>query len=221
MKILDPGHIYRITEPDPRGNQQYLKFVKRGGGAIQYPKEWPGIQTQAVMRAVIDFLQVLCEATLGINGMSLADDVATTYPLWQLGAEENQHLTLHGIMDTIDVIDILADRSGYLNDVLECVETSDAIAWLYRCIWALRNPNLTDQDRFAEAIYGVRMALWNYEARAYRRKQEEVNRKQPAHDDTARLRAWRKNPADDVPFNEYDIELRPIGSDGHIVIEDK
>lgn len=53
--------------------------------------------------------------------------------------------------------------------------------------------------------------------RAYRRKQEKLNRRLGAHDDTARSHSWREQPHD-VPFNEQDIELRPVGEDGHIII---
>lgn len=136
MKVIDPGHVYEMWCLG--GGTQTLRFVKRSGGAVKYAEEWAGLQTQEVLRALID-------------------------------------------------------RTQYLYDVLPCNETADAL-------WHLR------------------MALWSYEARAYRRKQASVNRLQPAHDDTARLRPWRDDPAADVPFNEHNIEQRPIGADGHIVL---
>lgn len=131
MNIIDPGHIYDlwlIGTDQP----QRLTFVKRSGGAIQYDHEYPGVQVQEVLRALID-------------------------------------------------------RSEYLDAILPCFETQDAV-------WFLRR------------------ALHAYEARAYRRKQEAVNREQPAHDDTVREHR-------DVPFGEYQIEDHPIGDDGHIRIE--
>lgn len=137
MKEIDRGHIYELTQLG--GGTQTLTFVKRSGGAITYPEEWPGVQTQEVIRALIA-------------------------------------------------------RTKYLDEVLPCVETKDAL-------WHLR------------------MILFMYEVRAYRRKQESVNREQPAHDDTERPRPWRDDPFADVPFNEQDIEMRPIGPDGHIVLE--
>lgn len=137
MRVIDPGHVYELWQ---LGTEEPFRahFPKRSGGAITYPEEFPGPQTQEYIRMLID-------------------------------------------------------RSQYLDKILPCVETQDA-------------------------IWHGRMMLWNYEARAYRRKTEEVNRKQPEHDDTERLRSWRRHPAKDVPFNEMDIELRPIGPDGHLLL---
>lgn len=136
MKILDTGHVYELTQLG--GGTQTLTFVKRSDGAVQYDKEWPGVQTQEVLRALID-------------------------------------------------------RTKYLDSILPCAETKDAIQHL-------------------------RMTLFMYEVRAWWRKQEKVNRKDPQHDDEARPRPWRKEPFEDVPFTEYEIELRPIGKDGHILV---
>ena len=135
MEVSDPGHIYHLKELG--GGDQTLTFMKRSGGAIQYDKEWPGLQVQEVLRALID-------------------------------------------------------RSKYLYDVLPCNETADAV-------WHLQ------------------MALYLYELRAWRRKQEAVNREAPEHDDTHRSRPWR-DPPHEAPFNEHGIELRPTGEDGQIVL---
>ncbi len=139
MKVIDPGHIYELDQLG--GGTQTLRFVKRSGGAVTYEEEWPGLQTQEVLRALID-------------------------------------------------------RTKYLDDVLPCVETRDAI-------WHLQ------------------MALFMYEVRAHRRKDQLVNRKSPAHDEGEDPRAWRDEPYPDVPFNEQGIELWPIGPDGHIIVTDK
>lgn len=202
MIIIDPGHIYKINFKNTN-NSTLLKFVKRGGGAVQYSKEWPGVQTQAVMRALIEHLEFI----------QFDPDQERTYSLWQLGSSDTQKLILKGKYLVCELINVLIDRSKYLNNILECVETGDAITWL-----CLANSHLKDQDDFIEAVDAVRMALWCYEARAYRRKQEKVNRKQPAHDDSVSPKIWRKNPFDDVPFNAINIENRPIGLDGHLVL---
>lgn len=135
MKILVPGHVYALTELG--GGIQTLTFIRRSGGAVTYEEEWPGVQTQEVLRALID-------------------------------------------------------RTKYLDQVLPCIETKDAIEFL-------------------------RQALYQYELRAWRRKQEAVNRQAPTHDDTGRHRPWR-DEGDDAPFSAHEIELRPIGPDGHIII---
>jgi hypothetical protein len=137
MKTIVPGHVYDLWQLGSTSPQR-LTFICRSGGAITYDKEWPGVQTQEVLRALID-------------------------------------------------------RTQYLDDVLPCLESEDVL-------WHLR------------------MALFLYEARAWRRKQEEVNRKQPQHDDSARVKLWHEKPFVDVPFNEQDIELRPIDKDGHIIV---
>jgi hypothetical protein len=136
MKTLDKGHVYELSQLG--GGTQTLTFVKRSGGAVQYEKEWPGVQTQEVLRALIE-------------------------------------------------------RTKYLYWILPCVETADAIQYL-------------------------RMALFMYEVRAWRRKQAELNRKEGVHDDSERAHGSRENPFGDVPFNEFEIESRPVGKDGHILV---
>lgn len=210
MLIIDPGHIYDV--PLPRTNKKArLTFIKRSGGAITYAKEWPGIQTQAVMRAVIRHLDVLL----------YEPHIIRHYPLWQLGSSRPHPLTLGGKSHLCLIIDVLIDRSWYLNRVIECAETKDACAWLEMAKTDLYDTDVDNNQRYVNAMQNVRMALWCYEARAYRRKQEHVNREQPTHDDTARLRPWRHYQCDDVPFNEKEIEQRPIGRDGHIVLDTK
>ncbi|MEN9338102.1 MAG: hypothetical protein RIQ41_416 [Candidatus Parcubacteria bacterium] len=136
MKTIDSGHIYELEFLG--SGTQTLTFLKRSGGAVSYDKEWDSVQTQEVLRALIE-------------------------------------------------------RTKYLYSILPCVETQDA-------------------------IHHLRMALFMYEVRAWRRKQEKVNRKEDEHDDSSHPRVWRDNPFDDVPFNEIDIELRPTGDDGHIIL---
>lgn len=92
-----------------------------------------------------------------------------------------------------EVLRALISRTKYLQSVLPCVETKDAIEHL-------------------------RMALFMYEVRAWRRKQEKLNRKKGIHDDSDRPRTWRDNPFGDVPFSEFEIELLPTGTDGHILL---
>lgn len=127
MKVIDPGHIYELQQLG--GGTQRITFVKRSGGAIHYEEEWAGLQTQEVLRALID-------------------------------------------------------RTIHLNKILPCTETEKAIQYL-------------------------RLALFEYEARAYRRKKQGVNRTTLEHAEGDYV---------DVPFNEYEIEKRPIGEDGHILI---
>ncbi len=202
MIIIDPGHIYKINFKNTKDSIS-LKFVKRGGGAVQYQEEWPGIQTQAVMRMLIEHLEFI----------QFDPDQEKTYFLWQLGSSETQEITLKDMYLVCELINILIDRSEYLNHILECVETSDAITWLN-----LANSHIRCHDDFIEAADAIRMALWCYEARAYRRKQEKVNREKPAHDDSVSPKTWRENPFSDIPFNSDNIEARPIGLDGHIVL---
>lgn len=137
MKIIDPGHIYELDELESE-NKQKLIFIKRSGGAIQYEKEWPGLQTQEVLRALID-------------------------------------------------------RTKYLDQVLECKETK-------------------------EALRHLRMALYWYEVRALRRKRSKTNRTTEHHDDAMTVPCMVVYP-EDIPFTEENIELREKGEDGHIILE--
>lgn len=217
MKIVDPGHIYELWEIE-KTNFQTVTFVKRSGGAVTYDVEWPGVQTQAVMRAIIDYLDLLREGC----------EVVKSYALWQLGSKDTQSLTISSIDQVNILIEALIDRSFYLDAIIECVETKDAITWLgiskacgvhyKRMKDGLGNHPSAGLNELTEMIRCVRMALWCYEARAYRRKKQTLNRKHPAHDDTARLRSWRNPVCYDVPFTEHEIELMPIGEDGHVVM---
>ena len=136
MKIIDPGHIYELSQ---LGNDdtQIIKFIKRSGGSVHYEKEWAGLQSQEVLRALID-------------------------------------------------------RTKYLYNILPCKETT-------------------------EAIRHLQMALYWYEARALRRKRSETNRTTLNHDDSEVVPGLFNLP-DDIPFAPQDIELKPIGKDGHILL---
>lgn len=136
MKVIVPGHVYELDELG--GQTQTLTFIRRSGGAITHNRDWPGVQTQEVLRALID-------------------------------------------------------RTKYLDKILPCTETADALEFL-------------------------RLALYHYELRAWRRKQENVNQKAPTHDDSGRHRAWRAEP-DEAPFTHHEIELRAVGKDGHLVLD--
>lgn len=122
-ELLDKGHVWLLW------GTQRLVFVKRSGGAIQYEKEWPGVQTQEVFRVLID----------------------------------------------------------------------------YCCKW----PELQE-------LY--RHALFEYEVRAWRRKQEGVNREKPTHLDDERPRPWRNLTYNDAPFDYVDIEKYKVANDGHLIV---
>ena len=137
VEVLDPGHHYVLTTTG-HGAQELL-FVKRSGGAITYTDEHPGLQTQEVLRALIEH---------------------TAYE--SMGQQEQR-------------LDMAAD-------------------WL-------------------------REALYAYEVRAWRRRQQGKNRQRPGHDDEWAPRPYREYPYADVPFSAVCIELHPVGADGHIVLE--
>lgn len=120
--------MYRLDQLG--GGTEKLTFVRRSGSAVQYETDWAGVQTQEVLRALID-------------------------------------------------------RTKYLYKVLPCEETKRAEEYL-------------------------RLALFEYEKRAYRRKKAKVNRTELAHDDS---------DENVVPFTEKDIEFLPVGEDGHIIVE--
>ncbi len=145
IKIIDPGHIYKIRQSED--NCLTITFVKRSGGAIRYRKEWSGVQTQEVLRVLIDATKYLQCIMCGIS-------------------EEKVH-----------------------------------------------NAEMAAQF--------LREALFRYEARAWRRKQEKLNRRNGTHNDAEHGRVWRTYPYSDVPFNSESIELRPSGEDGHILVQEE
>lgn len=87
-----------------------------------------------------------------------------------------------------EVLRALIDRTEYLNNVLPSVETLDA-AWF------------------------LRMALFCYEARAYRRKLQKLNKGAEENEFVERYK--------DIPFNEQGIEMWATGPDGHILYEER
>ena len=59
MRVLDPGHSYALDALEPAGGRafgQILRFVKRVGEGYPGNEEppHPGVQTQEVLRALID-----------------------------------------------------------------------------------------------------------------------------------------------------------------------
>lgn len=135
MRVVDPGHVYECEQLG--GGTQTLTFVKRSSGAVTYEKEWAGLQTQEVLRALID-------------------------------------------------------RTKFLNEILPCSET-------------------------VEALHHLRMSLYWYEVRAYRRKKDGVNTTEYAHEDTLSDYQKGKYPKG-IPFTEVNIEMYQVGEDGHIII---
>jgi hypothetical protein len=106
-----------------------------------------------------------------------------------------QHPNEHTGSNTQELFRVTIDRSTYLDAVGESVETEDA-------------------------IYHLRMALWDYEARAYRRKQQKLNKQAAPQAETGDINADRES-WDDIPFSEYEIEDLPTGPDGHIIWKEK
>jgi hypothetical protein len=93
--------------------------------------------------------------------------------------------------NTQEVLRALIDRTKYLNSIQSCPETEDAI-------WFLRQ------------------ALYLYEVRAYRRKQDKLNQRSGLHESIANVNTYRDGFSD-IPFDSATIEDYPIGRDGHIL----
>ena len=134
MIVLDEGHIYELSQLNT-SEKFKLIFVKRSSKTVHHKKEWGGLQTQEVLRALID-------------------------------------------------------RTKFLNSLIPCVETRDA-------------------------IYHLRQALFLYEVRAHMRKIQDKNR-MGEHDDSTSPRRHR-NPEFPVWFKSTCIENYPIGEDGHVI----
>lgn len=137
MKVLDRGHSYTVPNLESEGDQP-LVFIKRSSRMVKHDIEYPGTNTQEVMR-------------------------------------------------------VLIDRTKYLHSVGPCEETGNAIDWL-------------------------RLALYEYEVRAWRRKQQKLNRQADPKAETEKLNAHR-DAYSDVPFSPSNIEDYPVSlRDGHIIL---
>lgn len=99
----------------------------------------------------------------------------------------------HKGTNTQEVLRALIDRCWFLNSVIPCQETQDA-------------------------VYHLRMALFLFEVRAVRRKVSKLNRAAGAHVDDVDLTAHRDGYKD-IPFSEFNIEHRPTDhKDGHLLL---
>lgn len=92
-----------------------------------------------------------------------------------------QHEDEHGGVICQEVMRVLIDRLKYLNDLIPCVETE-------------------------LALDHTRTALYEMECRAWRRKQQEVNRMDLTHDSFTKVPPWIVGL----------IESYAVGDDGHI-----
>lgn len=102
------------------------------------------------------------------------------------------HENEHPGSNTQEYFRVTIDRTEYLNDLGESAESQDAV-------WHLQ------------------MALWCYEARAWRRKQQKLNKSAVGQAAMGDVNADRDSWSD-VPFGEFEIEMRPTGPDGHILV---
>lgn len=98
----------------------------------------------------------------------------------------------------IDLAKVVANRTDYLMFIGECNETGDAIA-------------------FAEMIAeDARLCLYSFEVRAARRKLAQLNQQAGQHGDDGDINNTRQG-FQDIPFTHHDIELLPVGDDGHVL----
>lgn len=134
--VIEPGHLYMVPNLEQSGHQ-FVRFIRRSSAMIKHPTDYPGCNTQ-------------------------------------------------------DIIRVCIDRTKYLNSVGGSEETQNAVHWL-------------------------RMALYEYESRAWQRKQQGVNKSAEPQAQTDRINAHRDGYRD-IPFSEYEIESKPVGIDGHLLI---
>lgn len=104
-----------------------------------------------------------------------------------------RHANEHPGTNTQEVIRVLIDRTKYLDGIGTCPETQNA-------------------------LYHLRMALYEYEARAYWRKQEKLNKGAQAQTETEGDMDARREGYQNVPFSWQHIEDYPTGPDGHILV---
>lgn len=79
MRVLDPGHSYALDAFEPGGGRafgQILRFVKRVGEGYPGNEEppHPGVQTQEVLRALIDRAKYVREQSRQLGDDESVDD---------------------------------------------------------------------------------------------------------------------------------------------------
>lgn len=138
MKVIVPGHLYEVPYLEHPGKGKLLvRFLRRSSEMVQYPYDWPGVNTQELLR-------------------------------------------------------VLIDRTQFLYQVGPCEETANAISWL-------------------------QMALYEYEARAWRRKQQRLNKQANPQAETDRVNSTREYYRD-VPFTPFEVLTMDVGPDGHVIV---
>ena len=109
-----------------------------------------------------------------------------------------EHPEDHPGTNVQSMIRVLIDRTKYLDALVPCVENGDV-------------------------LHHLRMVLLSYEGRAWRRKNDKVNRGSDEH------HSFRERDKD-LPFDEMGfkgdpsykgIEELPCGKDGHIIVPDE
>lgn len=139
VKIIVPGHLYEVPYLESQGSL-LVRFIRRSSDMVQHPLDWPGINTQELIRVVID-------------------------------------------------------RTEYLHGIGPCDESANAVYWLT-------------------------MGLYEYEARAWRRKQQHLNKKAEPQASTAEVDISRQF-YQDVPFTPQEVLDLPVGRDGHVIWRNK
>jgi hypothetical protein len=217
MRVGQPGIEYQVAHLESQGYD--VLFFRSGG----YGSPLEAVQEQEILRVLID-------RTRFLNGIIPANETGDAIyyletALAQFGCRhcppmriiEPGHVygLFRGPVREGEVLRFIRRSSAavdYGNGEHAGTNTQEVIRVLIDRLGFLRGR--VRWIDLSEVIYSLRMALFCYEARAWARKQQQTNRQAGQHD-------LGKERYRDVPFTEDDIELRPVGPDGHILLSEE
>lgn len=226
MNVIVPGHQYKLFE--------------LGGGTQDLSIGGPnGVHVCSLVEVVLDrtrYLNQVLPCNESLDAICFLEEIQKAYDL--------KYESKYGKQSLVEVVDQghiytcvrmkqgihtirFVKRSGgaiTYQEEWSGTQTQEVLRAIidrtkYLINWSSK-PWIVEKE-LEEILLNLKNVLFLYEVRAYRRKQEKVNRKEGIHDDSIRPKAWKPNVFDDIPFTVEDIESFPINEDGHIIFVEK
>lgn len=236
MKITNSGQTYQLQHLESKGHET-LNFVQKALDATDdvddenaNSNKPVGTSPQLAIKALIDRTKYLnqvlpCEETVDatyhleqalhlydvLEPSSLALKIIEPGHVYQLQhTEGDKYESLSFIKRSSGAIDYKKTEHPGTNTQEALRALIDHTESVDHCIGS---------EEMTEALYHLRKALYLYEVRAYRRKEEKLNKKSGEHDSPDQYDASREDYLD-IPFSEHEIEYMPVSEDGHVIYKD-
>ena len=222
MKVLNFGHTYSLDNFSKKENQtisiyQYGTHENLSGLNLQdltsiLIERTSFLNNQKPCIESGDSLYYLEESLASLNtifGKSIT-------PLPKI-IDEGHSYELTSTDGKITIINFIKRNAGKFiySDQHDGIQSQELIRTII-CHLEFILIDITTQE-IEDLINNFRMVLFLYEARAYRRKIEKVNREEGSHQENQTSDTYRVLTYHDVPFSSNHIEILKTGSDGHII----